>query len=142
MYRINFTDEQGMASVLGVFLLFVLMFLGTALFCFSHSEYQITQRFLSGTQLRMAAENGIIAGCELLAADKELCAEIVRMHKETRHLLSREDKSMQTYCDVYAVYENEAILVLAISERKQLHGRASGSMKRNGENYIFDHWER
>ena len=59
MYCGIWSDERGMFSLLGLFLLGVMLFMGLALLAVAAKDYAGTQAFLQETRLHYAAESGI-----------------------------------------------------------------------------------
>ena len=137
-----FQSEEGFASIYGVFVLSMLMLLGAALFEYVHSEYQTSRNFVMAEQLRVLAENGILIGAEKCSNDRDVKEKIMRSRTDGTVIHHCQDERTHLECNVYAVYKNDMILLMAVSSDGKRKNRTIGKMRQVNGKYVLDHWER
>lgn len=110
-------EENGFAAVAGICWLSLLLLFGGAVYSINEGETQVTERFLVGRQLQLAAESGLLSGCRKVLDDAALQNALLNSSKEEKLLtLSFDDIT----CDVYATHKGTKLLVMAVSTRPKL----------------------
>ena len=133
-------DERGMVSILGISALGILLFLSAALYAVDMSHTKSAARFLSGTALRNAAEDGVRLGLSRLNADTAAAAQAE--NAASRHILLLTGSSGDASFEVYARKKDGKILLLGVSRMGDDSMRAVAVAQKTGGRYVVNHWER
>lgn len=133
-------EERGFASLFGLMALGVLSFLAMAAFVINYKELETTQRFLSGLELQLEAQNGIIAAVGFIEGDSAV-QEKISSASSPVNIFSRSNQEGTISCQVYAKTKRDVVILLAISQQGSRHRRAVAYLKRKAGRFFIDHWE-
>lgn len=133
-------DERGMVSVLGISALGILLLLSAAIYAVGVSHTKTAGRFLSGSALRNAAEDGVRLGLSRMNADTGTAMRAEGAASQHMRLLT--GASGDAAFEVYARKKDGKILLLSVSRSGEARARAVGVVKKTGGRYVIDHWER
>lgn len=138
MYCGIWSDERGMFSLLGLFLLGVMLFMGLALLAVAAKDYAGTQAFLQETRLHYAAESGI----ETMRVELEDKPESVAMQGAAEpYTVQYSWEPEGIVCEVSAMQQEDMIWLVATSRKAELTSRCVACLKKQAGRYLFDHWE-
>ena len=140
MKRERFLGERGMASILGLSALGILLLLSATIYAVGVSRTKAAGRFLAGSALRNAAEDGVRLGLAKMNAEAGTAARAEGA--AFRHVSLLRGSSGDATFDVYARKKDGKILLLSVSHRGEERVRAVGVAKKSGGRYVVDHWER
>ena len=133
-------DERGMVSVLGISALGILLLLSAAIYAVGISHTKTAGRFLAGSMLRNAAEDGVRLGLSRMNADTGTATRAEGAASQHTRLLT--GASGDAAVDVYARKKDGKILLLSVGTKGAERARAIGVARMKDGKYYIEHWER
>ena len=107
--------QKGFASVLGLCIMVVLLFLGTGLFIISQNEQRMANDFVAGMQAQNLAEAGVQDGLCFLKNDSDLFYRAQKGLLDNDSILkSPKDTFEEGTYEVYMTSADDQLLVMSI----------------------------
>lgn len=133
------SDERGFVSVTAAFCLSMLLFFGGAIYSLNEVNTKVTERFLNGKTVRLAAEDGARAAMSKIKADVSLQNQIENAPSEQKILSANTDDAVSI--EAYAVYRSGKIVILSVASKGDTSARSVLYLKKKETDYVIDRWE-
>jgi Tfp pilus assembly protein PilX len=135
-------NEKGVASILGMFVLSILLLLGTAVFYLSANEMLVANNFQNGIQAQLMAESGIEAALEKIHNDNELWLRIGEKMENQSCIVEINDSEIHGRCQVYVTKTEEQVVLMAVSRVFDSSGQIFVYLKPENNGFTIVRWER
>lgn len=131
--------ERGMVSMLGIGILCVLTFFGVAIYAVTELHSAAARRFLLGSALRNAAEDGVRLAFARVNEDASAAARAEAAASSSVSMEEFTERGISV--KAYARKQGSRVLLLGVSRKGNEGARAVAVLVRNGTGYVIEHWE-